>query len=98
MSGVYFSDLAPILTCGDCPFRDCDGCCERFETRVRGNANPFPECGITNIPANARVIVACPETFPTPHRKELNDYMRGWNACLRSVMQSALPKEQGGQE
>lgn len=27
------------------------------------------------------------ETFPTPHRKVLNDFMRGWNACLNSVLQ-----------
>lgn len=98
MSGVYFAYLDPILTCGDCPIRDCDGYCPRFEMRTREDMKPFSECGITHIPANARVIVACPETFPTPYRKELNDYMRGWNACLRSVMQSALPKEQGGQE
>ena len=26
-------------------------------------------------------------SFPTFHQKELNDYMKGWNACLKSVLQ-----------
>ena len=26
-------------------------------------------------------------SFPTLHQKELNDYMKGWNACLKSVLQ-----------
>ena len=27
------------------------------------------------------------DTFPTPYKNVLNDFMRGWNACLNSVMQ-----------
>lgn len=26
-------------------------------------------------------------SFPTFHQKETNDYMKGWNACLKSVLQ-----------
>lgn len=26
-------------------------------------------------------------SFPTLHQKELNDYMKGWNTCLKSVLQ-----------
>ena len=35
----------------------------------------------------ARYIDADRYSFPTLHRKELNDYMKGWNACLKSVLQ-----------
>lgn len=34
-----------------------------------------------------RLIDADAATFPTPHRKEVNAYMRGWNRCLSSVLQ-----------
>lgn len=26
-------------------------------------------------------------SFPTLHQKEVNDYMKGWNTCLKSVLQ-----------
>ena len=29
------------------------------------------------------------DSFPTFHQKELNDYMKGWNTCLKSVLQQA---------
>ena len=35
----------------------------------------------------ARYIDAEGKTFPTSHRKILNDYMNGWNTCLKSVLQ-----------
>ena len=35
----------------------------------------------------ARYIEAERDSFPTLHQKELNDYMKGWNACLKSVLQ-----------
>ena len=35
----------------------------------------------------ARYIDADRDSFPTLHQKELNDYMKGWNACLKSVLQ-----------
>ena len=35
----------------------------------------------------ARYIDVDRSSFPTPHRQELNDYMKGWNACLKSVLQ-----------
>lgn len=27
------------------------------------------------------------DSFPTFHQKELNGYMKGWNTCLKSVLQ-----------
>ncbi len=27
------------------------------------------------------------DSFPTFHQKEINDYMKGWNTCLKSVLQ-----------
>ena len=50
-------------------------------------------CPLIYFPKNATIIIAEPGTFPTLFRDDLNDYMKGWNACLRSVMQSALPEE-----
>lgn len=35
----------------------------------------------------ARYIDIERDSFPTFHQKELNDYMKGWNACLKSVLQ-----------
>ena len=35
----------------------------------------------------ARYIDTERYSFPTLHQKELNDYMKGWNACLKSVLQ-----------
>ena len=38
----------------------------------------------------ARYINAERYSFPTLHRKELNAYMKGWNACLKSVLQQPI--------
>ena len=35
----------------------------------------------------ARYIDVDRYSFPTLHNKELNDYMKGWNTCLKSVLQ-----------
>lgn len=35
----------------------------------------------------ARYIDVDKHSFPTLHQKELNDYMKGWNTCLKSVLQ-----------
>ena len=49
--------------------------------------------GITNwaeaihVPSHGRLIDTDGKTFPTAHRNPTNDYMHGWNACLRSVQQ-----------
>lgn len=50
-----------------------------------------------SVPKHGRLIDADAPTFPTPHRKESNDYMKGWNACLRSVTQqpTIFPAEEG---
>lgn len=42
------------------------------------------------VPNHGGLIDADSKTFPTFHRKELNDYMKGWNACLRSVQQQPI--------
>lgn len=44
-------------------------------------------CDAIPVPNHGRLIDGDSKTFPTFHRKELNDYMKGWNACLRSVQQ-----------
>ena len=36
---------------------------------------------------HGRLIDAGSWTFPTLHRNPSNDYMHGWNACLKSVHQ-----------
>lgn len=40
-----------------------------------------------SVSDHGRLINIDSKTFPTPHRNPSNDYMRGWNACLRSVQQ-----------
>ena len=35
----------------------------------------------------ARYVDVEGKTFPTSHRKILNDYMNGWNTCLKSILQ-----------
>lgn len=49
------------------------------------------------VPAHGRLIDADGKAFPTPHRNPSNDYMKGWNACLRSVQQQpiVIPAEGG---
>ena len=39
------------------------------------------------VPLHGRMIDVDSKTFPTLHRNPSNDYMKGWNACLRSVQQ-----------
>lgn len=55
MSGVYFASIDPIYSCGDCPFRDCDDYCARFEYRVMKSEKPRAECGLINIPNHGRL-------------------------------------------
>lgn len=49
------------------------------------------------VPPHGRLCDMDSKTFPTPHRNPSNDYMRGWNACLRSVQQqpTIIPAEEG---
>lgn len=39
------------------------------------------------VQSHGKLIDADSKTFPTLHRNPSNDYMKGWNACLRSVQQ-----------
>lgn len=34
------------------------------------------------------------ETFPTPYRNILNDFMKGWNTCLNSVLNHKVINEE----
>lgn len=56
MSGVYFASIDPIYSCGDCPFRDGDGYCDRFAYHVTEINKPGTECGIINVPNHGRLI------------------------------------------
>ena len=49
-----------------------------------------------SVPSHGRLIDADSKTFPTLHRNPSNDYMKGWNACLRSVQQqpTIIPAEE----
>ncbi len=51
---------------------------------------------IVPVPPHGRLFDADSKTFPTPHRNPSNDYMKGWNACLRSVQQqpTVIPAEE----
>ena len=58
-----------------------DGGC----SEVRDIIDTFP---MIEIPEkHGRMIDADSKTFPTLHGNPSNDYMKGWNACLRSVQQ-----------
>jgi len=48
------------------------------------------------VPPHGRLIDADSKTFPTLHRNPSNDYMKGWNSCLRSVQQqpTIIPKDE----
>lgn len=59
-----------------------------------GRVTEEDECGLDEVIGTAEqvqshgnLIDADGKTFPTPHRNPSNDYMKGWNACLRSVQQ-----------
>lgn len=49
------------------------------------------------VPPHGRCIDADSKSFPTLHRNPSNDYMKGWNACLRSVQQqpTIIPAKEG---
>lgn len=52
----------------------------------------------TQVQPHGRLIDGDSKTFPTLHRNPSNDYMKGWNACLRSVQQQpVIIPEDGGE-
>jgi hypothetical protein len=57
------------------------------------------DCPLIPVPEHGRLVDADSETFPTPHRNPSNDYMKGWNACLRSVQQqpTIIPASEEGE-
>ena len=52
----------------------------RPHVRYKNRAVSVPE-------PHGRLIDTGSWTFPTLHRNPSNDYMHGWNACLKSVLQ-----------
>ena len=54
---------------------------------VQSEVDPWKELQAAPVPPHGRLIDANSKTFPTPHRNPSNNYMKGWNACLRSVQQ-----------
>lgn len=73
-----------------------DGSCFQIVIDDDGNIYPTVEKCImkigsiataVSIPSHGRTIDTDSKTFPTLHRNPSNDYMKGWNACLRSVQQ-----------
>lgn len=64
---------------------------------VQSDVDPWKELQAVPVPPHGRCIDADSETFPTPHRNPSNDYIKGWNACLRSVQQqpAIIPAEEG---
>lgn len=74
-----------------------------FPVRIDAEGNPmiFQNEEMQNraipVPPHGRLIDADSKTFPTLHRNPSNDYMKGWNACLRSVQQqpTIIPVEEG---
>lgn len=38
----------------------------------------------------AEYIKISKDTFPTPYESAINDFMKGWNACLNSVLQHKI--------
>lgn len=57
-------------------------------------------CEAVSIPPHGRLIDADSKTFPMLHRNPTNDYMKGWNACLRSVQQqpTIIPAEEANHD
>ena len=47
----------------------------------------FKSVEVVSFPSHVRLVNMDSKTFPTFHRNPSNDYMKGWNACLRSVQQ-----------
>ena len=76
MSGVYFANTKPILTCGDCPFNEWNpgaeencGFCSRIGRPVWDDEEPDAECGIVNVPDHGRLgdLDALADKCDDPH-------------------------------
>ena len=73
-----------------------DGCHHLVYIYADGTVLSGREHKAVPVPSHGRLIDADSKTFPTPHRNPSNDYMKGWNACLRSVQQqpTIIPAEE----
>ncbi len=87
--------------CWHCPMiNSVDECClltEEQHDMYEGVMDQVQAafCPLVEIPPHGKLIDADGKTFQTPHRNPSNDYMKGWNACLRSVQQqpTVIPAE-----
>lgn len=92
--GIYIPNLKmpkeidPALVIDFCEDLS-DGRYARFYHYRYGGLTNWYE--VLEIPEpHGRLIDVDSKTFPTFHRNPLNDYMKGWNACLRSVKQQPI--------
>ena len=107
---ILILDMEMPKNCYGCPFfkqvdywnkkdeADILSKCKRTGEFTWESVNRFlPNCPLVPVPEHGRLIDADRKTFPTPHRSPSNDYMKGWNACLRSVQQqpTIIPASKG---
>lgn len=95
--GVYIKDMEmPVFEHQSWDIRrGADGKWYVVDTNAETSDGVWHE--IVPVPPHGRLIDTGSWTFPTPHRNPSNDYMRGWNACLKSVLQqtTVIPAEEG---
>ena len=95
MSGIYIpnmklpkeKDALIIMSDGFVYVREPDN----YQTYMLQNSG----IKAVTIRNHGRLIDVDSKTFPTAHRNESNDYMKGWNACLRSIkgQQTIVPSD-----
>lgn len=83
--GIYLPNMEMPENCICCDLSHEDGWCPAKQTYT--DSYTFKTCPLIPVPPHGRCIDANSKTFPTPHRNPSNEYMKGWNACLRSVQQ-----------
>jgi len=89
VSGLYLSGMEMPKGRPVCIVIDAAGQARRYDLN---NDRYADDKLFEAIPVHdhGRLIDADSKTFPTPHRNPSNDYMKGWNACLRSVQQQPI--------
>lgn len=105
---VLIKDMKMLKNCYECLVRNQGFCGDGMKCGKTGSVLSWRDghrkrmdnCPLVPVPPYGRLIDADSKTFPTLHRNPSNDYMKGWNACLRSVQQQptiipAEPAEEG---
>lgn len=77
--------------------KSCDDCWFEYAYEICTPETGYENCPLIELLSHGRCIDADSKTFPTFHRNPSNDYMKGWNACLKSVQQqpTIIPAEEG---